>query len=49
VLADGPDAFFLTPDTISPDEAELITTRIRAAVAPGHEAVTGPGGPDLGA
>jgi L-seryl-tRNA(Ser) seleniumtransferase len=32
VLADGPDAFFLTPDTLSASEADVVTSRVRRAV-----------------
>jgi L-seryl-tRNA(Ser) seleniumtransferase len=49
VLADGPDAFYLTPDTLSPDEAALITARVEAAVAAARDAFSGPTGPDLDA
>jgi L-seryl-tRNA(Ser) seleniumtransferase len=44
VLPDGVDAFFLTPDTLSPAEARSIPTRLRHAVS-SDEGGSGPGAP----
>jgi L-seryl-tRNA(Ser) seleniumtransferase len=32
VLPDGPDAFYLTPDTLSASEAPIVSARVRAAL-----------------